>query len=67
MRMSITTKRAKEIRRKIRRKFSSEEKIRIVLDGWKFNNRFKYTNWNYNSLCSSANINCKNAKPGKLN
>jgi aminoglycoside phosphotransferase family enzyme len=31
--MSNTTKRVKEIRRKTRRKFSSEEKIRIVLDG----------------------------------
>ena len=33
MSMSNTTKPAKEIRRKTRRKFSSEEKIRIVLDG----------------------------------
>ena len=33
MSMSNTTKRIKEIRRKTRRKFSSEEKIRIVLDG----------------------------------
>ena len=33
MSMSNTTKRIKEIRRKARRKFSSEEKIRIVLDG----------------------------------
>ncbi len=33
MSMSNTTKRVKEIRRKTRRKFSSEEKIRIVLDG----------------------------------
>jgi len=31
--MSNTNKRVKEIRRKTRRKFSSEEKIRIVLDG----------------------------------
>ena len=31
--MSNTTKRVKEIRRNTRRKFSSEEKIRIVLDG----------------------------------
>jgi hypothetical protein len=31
--MSNTTKRVKEIRRNARRKFSSEEKIRIVLDG----------------------------------
>jgi len=31
--MSNTRKRVKEIRRKTRRKFSSEEKIRIVLDG----------------------------------
>jgi transposase len=31
--MSNTTKRVKEIRRKTRRKFSSEEKIRIVLEG----------------------------------
>ena len=31
--MSNTTKRVKEIRHKTRRKFSSEEKIRIVLDG----------------------------------
>ena len=29
----IDRKRVKEIRRKTRRKFSSEEKIRIVLDG----------------------------------
>ena len=33
MSMSNTTKRVKEIRRKTRRKFSSEEKIRIALDG----------------------------------
>jgi len=33
MSMLNTTKRVKEIRRKTRRKFSSEEKIRIVLDG----------------------------------
>ena len=33
MSMSNTTKRVKEIRRKTRRKFSSEERIRIVLDG----------------------------------
>ncbi len=33
MSMSNTTKRVKEIRRKTRRKFSSEEKFRIVLDG----------------------------------
>ena len=33
MSMSNTTKRVREIRRKTRRKFSSEEKIRIVLDG----------------------------------
>ena len=33
MSMSNTEKRVKEIRRKTRRKFSSEEKIRIVLDG----------------------------------
>jgi len=33
MSMSNTTKRVKEIRRKTRRKFSSEEKIRTVLDG----------------------------------
>jgi len=33
MSMSNTNKRVKEIRRKARRKFSSEEKIRIVLDG----------------------------------
>lgn len=33
MSMSNTTKRVKEIRRNSRRKFSSEEKIRIVLDG----------------------------------
>jgi len=33
MSMSNTTKRVKEIRRKTRRKFSSEEKIRIVLEG----------------------------------
>ena len=33
MRLSNTTKRVKEIRRKTRRKFSSEEKIRIVLEG----------------------------------
>jgi transposase len=33
MSMSNTTKRVKETRRKTRRKFSSEEKIRIVLDG----------------------------------
>jgi transposase len=31
--MSNTTRRVKEIRRKTRRKFSSEEKIRIILDG----------------------------------
>ncbi len=33
MNMANTAKRVKEIRRKTRRKFSSEEKIRIVLDG----------------------------------
>ena len=33
MSMSNTTKRVKEIRRKTRRKFSSEEKIRIILEG----------------------------------
>ena len=33
MSVSNTTKRIKEIRRKTRRKFSSEEKIRIVLGG----------------------------------
>jgi transposase len=33
MSVSNTTKRVKEIRRKTRRKFSSEEKIRIVLEG----------------------------------
>ena len=33
MSMSNTTKRVKEICRKTRRKFSSEEKIRIVLEG----------------------------------
>jgi transposase len=33
MSMSNTTKRVKDIRRKTRRKFSAEEKIRIVLDG----------------------------------
>ena len=33
MSMSNTTKRVKDIRRKTRRKFSSEEKICIVLDG----------------------------------
>jgi transposase len=31
--MSNTEKRVKDIRRNTRRKFSSEEKIRIVLDG----------------------------------
>ena len=33
MSVSNTTKRVKDIRRNTRRKFSSEEKIRIVLDG----------------------------------
>jgi hypothetical protein len=33
MSVSNTTKRVKEIRRKTHRKFSSEEKIRIVLEG----------------------------------
>ena len=33
MSMSNTEKTVKDIRRKTRRKFSSEEKIRIVLDG----------------------------------
>jgi transposase len=33
MSMSNTNKRVKEIRRKTRRKFSLEEKIRIVLEG----------------------------------
>ena len=33
MSMANTTKRVKEIRRNTRRKFSSEEKIRIVPDG----------------------------------
>ncbi len=35
MSMSNTEKQIKEIRRKTRRKFSAEEKIRIVLDGLK--------------------------------
>jgi len=43
--MSNTTKRVKDIRRKTRRKFSSEEKIRIVLAGL----RFQTTAW-----CPSA-------------
>ena len=34
MSLSNTEKHVKDIRRKTRRKFSSEEKIRIVLDGW---------------------------------
>jgi len=33
--MSKTEKAVKDIRRKTRRKFSTEEKIRIVLDGWR--------------------------------
>ena len=33
MSMSNTEKQVKDIRRNTRRKFSSEEKIRIVLDG----------------------------------
>ena len=33
MSMANTKKQVKDIRRKTRRKFSSEEKIRIVLDG----------------------------------
>ena len=33
MSLSNTEKQVKDIRRKTRRKFSSEEKIRIVLDG----------------------------------
>jgi transposase len=33
MSVSNTTKRVKEIRRKTRRKFSSKEKIRIILEG----------------------------------
>ena len=33
MSVSNTTKRVKEIRRKTRRKFSPEERIRIVLEG----------------------------------
>ncbi len=33
MSMSNTEKTVKDIRRKTRRKFSSEEKIRVVLDG----------------------------------
>ena len=33
MSMSNTEKRVKDIRRNTRRKFSTEEKIRIVLDG----------------------------------
>ena len=33
MSLSNTEKHVKDIRRKTRRKFSSEEKIRIVLDG----------------------------------
>ena len=35
MSMSNTEKQIKEIRRNTRRKFSAEEKIRIVLDGLK--------------------------------
>ncbi len=33
MSMSNTEKHVKDIRRKTRRKFSSEEKIRVILDG----------------------------------
>jgi len=39
MSVSNTTKRVKEIRRKTRRKFSSEEKIRIVLEGVRITGR----------------------------
>ncbi len=35
MSVSNTTKRVKETRRNTRRKFSSEEKIRIVLEGFR--------------------------------
>jgi hypothetical protein len=34
--MSNTEKHVKDIRRKTRRKFSSEEKIKIVLDGFQW-------------------------------
>ena len=47
MSMSNTTKRVKEIRRNTRRKFSSEEKIRIVLDGLRGESSiwFRRTGW----------------------
>jgi transposase len=35
MSMSNTEKAVKDIRRNTGRKFSSEEKIRLVLDGWR--------------------------------
>jgi transposase len=50
MSMSNTTKRVKEIRRNSRRKFSSEEKIRIILDGLRGENSIA-------ELCRQEGIN----------
>ncbi len=51
MSLSNTEKHVKDIRRKTRRKFSSEEKIRIVLDGL----RGEYS---IAELCRREGINC---------
>jgi hypothetical protein len=50
MSMSNTTKRVKEIRCKTRRKFSSEEKIRIVLDGLRGESSKNKTDFNWHEL-----------------
>ncbi len=52
MSVSNTTKRIKEFRRKTRRKFSSEEKIRIVLEGLR------------GVVCSTSTRNCVVRPPG---
>ena len=56
MSMSNTNKRVKEIRRKTRRKFSSEEKIRIVLDGLRGESSIA-------ELCRREGINSKPVLP----
>ena len=46
MSMSNTEKKVKDIRRNTRRKFSTEEKIRIVLDGLANQGRASRRHWN---------------------
>ena len=55
MSLSNTEKHVKDIRRKTRRKFSSEEKIRIVLDGlrgeYSITERYLRNDWLKKSGC----------------